>query len=617
MPSRDITLDIIAKVESREVERLAKEMDAAAKSTDGASAAAKRQRDTLEVLDREIASAKTRVREIGEEFRRTGKIDVFDNLRAANKELRGLERIRTDVTKALVTGLEDAGKQAAQGIPEFGFGIVRSISSAVSDMPPQAQGAIYGAIAGAIAVGAPLIGGAAAAAITGGIGAGGLAAGIALAVKDPAVSSAFSTLSGELGKSLESDAQVFAGPLIHAADIFRDEFAKMEPDIAGTFGTLSAEVEPLARGLGEMARAAMPGIREAAAAAGPLFDELARDLPEVGHSAGIFLHDVADSAPGAVHALSDLLAVADVGMRTTGTVVKELSFALDLIHNNGNLALTVADFKTAELEASKSGGVFGKLGEIFAGTSGETDSLTASVRRLSDELSGSLNDALALKRADDEWQRSLLNLKTSVEQNGHSLDATTAAGLANRDALLASAQAAERDREAAIAAAGGQNASKEAIEAANAKYAANIETLRRNAIALGYNKDQVDALIKGLDAIPTVKRTEIQIRVTGDVTTFRDVQHMSDGSYTARKTEMRAGGGPVSAGVPYIVGERGAELFVPGQSGTIVPNDQVRAMVGGQTNGSSSGGIVINLRAYSDRFSLRQVLQDLALHGVH
>lgn len=34
----------------------------------------------------------------------------------------------------------------------------------------------------------------------------------------------------------------------------------------------------------------------------------------------------------------------------------------------------------------------------------------------------------------------------------------------------------------------------------------------------------------------------------------------------------RAAGGPVSAGVPYIVGERGEELFVPNQSGTILPS---------------------------------------------
>jgi hypothetical protein len=35
---------------------------------------------------------------------------------------------------------------------------------------------------------------------------------------------------------------------------------------------------------------------------------------------------------------------------------------------------------------------------------------------------------------------------------------------------------------------------------------------------------------------------------------------------------FRANGGPVTSGEPYIVGEKGPELFVPRASGTIVPN---------------------------------------------
>jgi hypothetical protein len=47
---------------------------------------------------------------------------------------------------------------------------------------------------------------------------------------------------------------------------------------------------------------------------------------------------------------------------------------------------------------------------------------------------------------------------------------------------------------------------------------------------------------------------------------------------------FRANGGSVAAGTPYVVGERGAELFVPNSSGTIVPN----GALGG-------GGTTINL----------------------
>jgi len=50
---------------------------------------------------------------------------------------------------------------------------------------------------------------------------------------------------------------------------------------------------------------------------------------------------------------------------------------------------------------------------------------------------------------------------------------------------------------------------------------------------------------------------------------------------------FRANGGPVSAGSPYMVGERGPEMFVPSGSGKIVANDQL----GGSTN------VVVNVDA--------------------
>ena len=47
----------------------------------------------------------------------------------------------------------------------------------------------------------------------------------------------------------------------------------------------------------------------------------------------------------------------------------------------------------------------------------------------------------------------------------------------------------------------------------------------------------------------------------------------------------RAIGGSVQAGQNYMVGERGAEMFVPNQSGAIIPNNKL---------GSGGGGVVVN-----------------------
>ena len=52
--------------------------------------------------------------------------------------------------------------------------------------------------------------------------------------------------------------------------------------------------------------------------------------------------------------------------------------------------------------------------------------------------------------------------------------------------------------------------------------------------------------------------------------------------------KARALGGPVSGGEPYLVGERGPELFVPSVSGGIVPNNSVGSFLGGRMSGGGS-----------------------------
>lgn len=46
----------------------------------------------------------------------------------------------------------------------------------------------------------------------------------------------------------------------------------------------------------------------------------------------------------------------------------------------------------------------------------------------------------------------------------------------------------------------------------------------------------------------------------------------------------RAGGGPVSSGSAYVVGEKGPEILVPGFNGTVIPNDAIGAGSGGGTS---------------------------------
>ena len=69
----------------------------------------------------------------------------------------------------------------------------------------------------------------------------------------------------------------------------------------------------------------------------------------------------------------------------------------------------------------------------------------------------------------------------------------------------------------------------------------------------------------------------------------------------------RAGGGPVSAGKSYLVGERGPELFTPGASGGITPN----GAMGGSGGDTFNQSIQFSGMSPSDRSWVRAQMQRL------
>ena len=57
---------------------------------------------------------------------------------------------------------------------------------------------------------------------------------------------------------------------------------------------------------------------------------------------------------------------------------------------------------------------------------------------------------------------------------------------------------------------------------------------------------------------------------------------------------FRANGGPVTSQQPYLVGERGPELFVPGSNGGVMSNNDLRSAMSGQ-GGGAAGSPVLNM----------------------
>jgi phage-related minor tail protein len=67
----------------------------------------------------------------------------------------------------------------------------------------------------------------------------------------------------------------------------------------------------------------------------------------------------------------------------------------------------------------------------------------------------------------------------------------------------------------------------------------------------------------------------------------------------AQDAFFKADGGPVAGNQPYIVGERGPELFVPRGAGTIIPNNQMGGM--GTTNVTNNYISAIDVKSFEER----------------
>lgn len=69
----------------------------------------------------------------------------------------------------------------------------------------------------------------------------------------------------------------------------------------------------------------------------------------------------------------------------------------------------------------------------------------------------------------------------------------------------------------------------------------------------------------------------------------------------------KASGGPVSAGTPYVVGEKGPELFVSNSSGSIIPNSKMGS--GSSGAGGTNVNVTYNIASGVSRSDLAPILE--------
>lgn len=584
----------------------------------------------LRVLDQRIKESQAEVRKLGEEFVKTGDVDVFRKLGNSDSALRGLR----DLRKSIVGVVEDAGDEGGQGfvrrftnkigggadamtqglsnIPWAGI-IFKPLAAAMGAVPPEVQIAIGGIIVTGIAASAALIGAALNGVLLAGVGLGGIGLGIAAQFSNPLVHNAFAALGTDIMSQFRSITDVFVNPLVQSARIFGAAWQSMLPGLRVDFEALSKMVAPLASGLAGLFTSMAPGLGEAFAAAGPVLREFSAQLPGLGSAISDMFSSLAGGQKGAIEGLRTLFDIIDGTIRGVGNVVGVLSQMYSwLIQADGAMAGFLAKVYQFVPLGGVLSGFFTSVQRIFQGLAGETlpgvgralDGVTIkmddmgtvggtvfygisqriqdsvdTVKRLNKEFDTARNELLGLRNANIDAAQAAADLAKGFKRGADQLNINTQLGRDNERLINTTIAAYGRQRDAAIAAGGGTRA---AYDAATSAYNNQIRHLEDLLVKLGISRRAAhDFLAEFVDKTVTVT---VKIHQVGAV---------SQQGVVTGGVPLKGGyaeGGPVMASGMYKVGEQGPEIrWLNAGDYMFNAPDSSRMLAGMRSAGSVSG----------------------------
>lgn len=240
----------------------------------------------------------------------------------------------TQLGMAAMTGLGDSARDG--------------VGSALSGL---AGNPVVGTIGGALGVAlgvvtAPAlfatISAATAAATLAGTGLGVIFAGAFILASNPIIQKAWTGFTGRVGKVLQNAAKPLIQPFVQSLDILGDAFEDIGPDLRTMFAAIAPYVPKLAEGVAGFIKAFTPGLVDAVVASGPVLEQIAWALPDLGAGISSFLSAMADVAPQAalfmgmmIRGLGDIIQLIALfvkgGARLFGYLAAEMSRTWDIL----------------------------------------------------------------------------------------------------------------------------------------------------------------------------------------------------------------------------------------------------------------------------------------------
>lgn len=633
-----LTMDILARVRGTgDVDRLARSID---HTGDEMSEAA---RDAM-LLDKAIDDVTDELRRMNAELLRTGDIELFDKSRGARSTLSMLKRMRRELGNVDV----DARKAG------------RTIGDVLGALPSQLKGGlIIGLVAGAAAA-APLIGGAVSAAVIGSVGAGGILGGVAAAAQDPRVGQAARGMVAQIEPEFQLLGRSFVGPAMRSLDLLGDTASDLLRELRPELAALAPVAEQLAEGVAGLAREMAPGIAAALHESVPILQALARELPGLGRDLASVFGIIAGGGDDARDALVATINLVGLLAKSSAVAIRGFTELFGLLEDSANNAVLGGFARLAtELLGTSDASVKmlrdtnelgdGMAGKLVPALEETEESLRAqevqsvnSANSLAEAAAaaGGLTDALNIlnggiltaREAERGFQAAIDDATASIEDNGRTLDINTEQGRNNQAALDRIAESAIQLADATLERTGSEEKATEVLEDGR-------RALIKAAEAMGLSRKEAKKLADELLRIPK--------RITTRVDVFYDLHNrppaLDPGSGASRPGIQRRWGGitlPAQTGLlrradifspvaparfAFAEPATGGEAFIPrrgDRSRSLGILSEAARWYGARVVGGGGGQAMghtthVHVTAYSDRFSLQQIMDDLAMRGVN
>jgi hypothetical protein len=599
--SKDLVLDIIAKKNSRDLSTLADEFDRLAKQTDDAGNRMHRAGTFAQFLDAELAKTKVHVKELGEEFDRTGNKDVFAKLRGAQGNLRSLERIKTDLSNALENGVRDAIPVVESSLSEAGNAANKGFWQTFSSLPPEAQAGIVAGVVGIVAITGPAIGSAIGGAILAGVGAVGLGAAIAAQIHDPSVADALGGLKDDFGDTFRDATSDFAPVLVRAAGLFDEVVKDVGPGLKGAFSEAAPYAEAFLTGVAEFVKEAAPGLETALVAGSKILAQIGEsDLPELGRAVSEFFDDISTGSREGGDALHYLFFFLEGTLRAMGTGIAIAEALFGKIEDVAGIVggLATGDFSLLTDRIMHWNDANNNVASSMKSVGGATHAAAVAARDLSAAFDTLFGKQMSVDEADIKFKTDLLGLKDALDKHSHSLSDNSLAGLHNKEVVLGLIQDAENARQAQIDMAGGANASKDAIDKANASYEDAKQKIIEMGIKAGLSRQDLERLAGRYDIDIVTHHTDVY---------SSDYQQHSRGEHASGGSIFGLFGGLANT---FSVGEQGREyLTLPAMSAPayVTPNSVINGAAN-RGGGDDLGTITVVVKSDSGDEIIRKIV---------